>query len=238
MTRPQPDGAATAARLAEIGIPSVLAPLLAFRHIPAALPAPEMIAAIALTSTNALRSLDLQGQVPRYAHLPVYAVGERTAAEAKAAGFDEVAAADGTGVGLARLLAASPISGRILYPAARERSVELDAAVRTEGMSVDTVVVYAMEPVERLPRSVAEGLAEGSFGAGLFYSRRTAAVFAELAGGLALSAKDCLAVLCMSSQVAEPLVTAGFRRAGTAARPSEAAMIELAAAFARGQIEA
>jgi uroporphyrinogen-III synthase len=83
---------------------------------------------------------------------------------------------------------------------------------------------------------VAAGLQHGDFAAALFYSRRTAETFVALTAMLvAREARAKMGVLCLSEQVAEPLLNAHFVRAGLADHPSEEAMMALALAFVRDQ---
>ena len=101
---------------------------------------------------------------------------------------------------------------------------------------VITAHVYAMQGVTSLPLEVREALVGGEIGAALFYSRRTAETFVKLAGdGLGRTVRTRLGMLCLSEQVAEPLVDAHFVRIGLAAYPSEEAMMGLALSFARDQ---
>ena len=96
--------------------------------------------------------------------------------------------------------------------------------------------VYAMNPVAALPLEVREGLVDGSIGAALFYSRRTAETFVKLASdGLGREAHLRLGMLCLSEAVAEPLIDAHFVRVSLADYPSEEAMMGLALSFARDQ---
>ncbi len=236
VTRPEPDAADTAARLGALDIEAMLCPLLSFEALRPSLPEATGFAAIALTSANALRALDERGALEGYLGLRAYAVGERTAAHARAAGFKYVTSAGGTLADLAELLAHSGHKGPIFYPTAREPSGDLAKSLAPYGVMVITSQVYAMHAVTALPLEVREALVSGGIGAALFYSRRTAEAFVKLAGdGLGRAARTRLGVLCLSEQVAEPLVDAHFVRIGLADYPSEEAMMGLALSFARDQ---
>ena len=88
VTRPEPDASETAARLGALGIDGLACPLLVHQTLTPNLPDATGFAAIAVTSTNALRALRERGMLERYLKLPLYAVGARTAAAAKSLGFD------------------------------------------------------------------------------------------------------------------------------------------------------
>ena len=102
VTRPEPDASETAARLNALNIETVVDPLLIAETLTTTLPPADGFAALAATSANALRALHNRGELPRLLKLPVYAVGDRTAAVAREFGFEEVISAGGdfTGGGI------------------------------------------------------------------------------------------------------------------------------------------
>lgn len=235
VTRPEPDVFDTVARLAALGIEGVAQPLLERQVLPTSLPPANGFAALALTSANALRALEERGRLADYLKLPVFAVGARTAAAARAAGFAEVREAGGTLERLAEKLAAAKLAGPVLYPTAQQHSGNLAAALAPHGLMVVTAKIYAMRPAASLPQPLLAALGDGGFAGALFYSRRTAETFVGLTGDLAAGARARLGVLCLSEQVAAPLVAARFVRVGLADHPSEEAMMALALSFVRDQ---
>lgn len=236
VTRPQPDATETAARLNALDIETIVCPLLSFSPLTTSLPDPTGFAAMAVTSANALRALDGRGALGNYRGLKTFTVGERTAAQARDYGFADVTSAGGTLADLVDLLAHAGLKGPVFYPAGRELSGDLAKSLAPYGVMVITAQVYAMNPIGALPLEVREGLVDGSIGAAMFYSRRTAEAFVTLAGdGLGRAARTRLGMLCLSETVAEPLVSAHFVRISLADYPSEEAMMGLALSFARDQ---
>jgi uroporphyrinogen-III synthase len=234
VTRPQPDADDTAARLSALGIEATAVPLLERHALATSLPESAGFSALALTSTNALRVLEETGRLAPYLGLKVFAVGERTAAAARAAGFETAVAAGGTLAQLVEVIAGAGLAGPVFYPAARHTSGDLARALAPAGVMVVTVRVYDMQPATTLPGTVREGLAEGRYAGALLYSRRTAETFVRLVGPLVeVTARPALAMLCLSEQVATPLIAAHFVRVGLADHPSEEAMMALALSFAR-----
>ncbi len=233
VTRPEPDASETAARLRALAIEAVIEPLLLAETLHTTLPRADGFAALAATSANALRALHDRGELPRFLKLPLYAVGERTAAIARDFGFARVASANGSLDDLVALLAAAALDGPLLYPAARDQSGDLAKALAPHGVMVITAPVYRMQPVAALSDATRLALEAGAIDAALFYSRRTARTFATL--GAKLTGKTKLGMLCLSEQVAEPLLAAHFVRVGLADYPSEEAMMSLALSFARDQ---
>src|SRR5262245_62204980 len=94
LTRPEPEASVTAARLAALGHAVLVEPLLRIDFVPppAGLATP---AAIVFTSGNAVRAVGQWPDVAAWAGVPTFAVGERTASLAAAAGFSDVRSAAG-----------------------------------------------------------------------------------------------------------------------------------------------
>lgn len=229
VTRPEPDASETAARLSALDIEAVVEPLLIVETLQTSLPRADGFAGIAVTSGNALRALHDRGELPHFLKLPLYAVGDRTAALARDFGFAEVVSAQGSFSDLVALLARAGINGPLLYPAAKQQAGDLAKALSPHGVMVITTAVYAMNPSPRFSRNLDEAALDGA----LFYSRRTAETFASL--GSNLKGKARLGMLCLSTAIAEPLLAAHFVRVSLADHPSEEAMMALALSFARGQ---
>lgn len=227
VTRPEPDASETAARLRALDIEAVVEPLLSAQTLTTTLPPADGFAALAITSANALRALHDRGEIPRLRGLPVYAVGDKSAAVARRMGFDQVVSAHGDLDDLVGLLAKAGVRGPVLYPTARQQAGDLAKALAPHGVMVIAAAVYEMRPAEGLNASL-----NGLDGA-LFYSRRTAETFARLAPRTTERAR--LGMLCISEAVAEPLMAAHFVRVSLADHPSEDAMMALALSFARDQ---
>lgn len=226
VTRPEPDASETAARLRALDIDAVVDPLLFARTLTTTLPPADGFSALAITSANALRALHERGEIPRLQALPVYAVGDRTAAVARDFGFAEVVSAEGNLNDLVALLARAGVGGPVLYPTARQQAGDLAKALAPHGVMVITAAVYEMSPAERLTAELAA--CDGA----LFYSRRTAETFTILAPAADRARPG---MLCLSEAVAEPLIAAHFVRVSLADHPSEEAMMALALSFARDQ---
>ena len=236
VTRPEPDGRETAARLAALDIEATCCPLLVHETLQTSLPDAKGFAAMALTSANAVRALEERGVLAAYLGLKTYAVGARTAGFARAHGFTDVQIAGGSLTDLAELLAHAGLAGPVFYPAARDQAGDLAKSLAPYGVMVITAQIYAMNPISGLPEGVHADLGSGAIAAALFYSRRTAETFVRLTGnGLDRAARTRLGMLCLSEAVAEPLVDAHFVRIGLADYPSEEAMMGLALSFARDQ---
>lgn len=229
VTRPEPGAAETAGRLAALGWRPVLAPALVLAPRP--LSPPTAVQALLLTSRAAARALDPARLPPG---LTVLAVGEATAAEARARGFDRVAAAGGDAVALAALAAErlDPEAGPLLLAVGEGYGLDLAAALRQRGFRVLRRVAYAAVPAASLPAPARAALEGGEVVAALFFSPRSAecAISALRAAGLAASARD-IEALAISPRVAAAAAAAAapyaWRAVRIANRPDQASLLDL-----------
>tara|TARA_R110002124_G_scaffold109676_7_gene262806 strand:- start:444 stop:1187 length:744 start_codon:yes stop_codon:yes gene_type:complete len=235
VTRPEPDAQSTLARLQALDIEGVTAPLMERITLDVSLPPADGFAAVVLTSANAVRTLVDRNVVEQYAHLPVLAVGDRTARDAEAAGFARVSSAAGAFADLVNAIGLSGLKGPLFYPTGKHQSADLAKAVAPMGVMVATAKVYDMVAITALPAHVLAALGDGGIDAVLVYSRRTAEVFAQLAQSLDRAQRQALGMLCISEAVAEPLLETHFNRISLADRPDEEAMMAMALGFARAQ---
>ena len=234
VTRPEPDGARTAQALRARGHAVVLAPLLRPETIAFVLPE-QAFSAVVLTSANAARAIaDHPGRAQLTA-LTAFTVGRRTAEAARALGFRDVRSADGDKGDLVDLLRAdllrtdllrieSSDRAPLLYLAGEDRAGDLAAA----GLPVHTAVVYRAVKADHFPPPVAAALAQAELDGVLHFSARSAEAYLDCAarGGIgdqALAPEH----YCLSRQVAAPLSAAGAATVRIAARPDEAALLEL-----------
>lgn len=205
--RPQPGADATAARADERGLRTVIAPL--FRIVPRDWAMPETACdALLITSANAAGALD--DRLDRT--MPVYAVGEATAAAVRSAGFESVIAGPGQISGLVPIAAANDV--RSLLHLAGEHRTAFDPA----GLRIETRTVYAAEPVAP-PPVFAEALREGAVA--LLHSARAARRFRELAGPGHRIAAISDAVFCAAGE--------GWKASAVADRPTDDALLAAAA---------
>ncbi len=233
VTRPEPDASDTARRLAELGFEPIVWPLLEMEVLEEPLPADRGWRGLTLTSVNGVRALSARGDAALLRHLPVYAVGERTAVAARELGFAEVTSAAGGGAKLAERIIADGVAGPLLYPAAEERSFDLETALSTAGIDLATHPVYRMVMTKTLPEAIRVGFAEKTIGAVTLYSRRTAECFIGLVGPHLVPHGRHSFALCLSAAVAEGLGDAHLWNIRIAERPDEAGMMALASALRR-----
>jgi uroporphyrinogen-III synthase len=223
VTRPEPDGARSAAALRARGHEVVLAALMRIEPVGFEL-GQETYRAVVMTSANAARAMAQHPARARLTTLPLFVVGRHSATAARAAGFREVHSAEGTRSDLIALLRAR-LAGSdqpVLHLAGEDRAGDLADC----GARIETVVAYRAVKAARFPPEVAAALA-GLDGV-LHYSGRSAEAYVECAGTEGLLGSALAPIhFCLSRQVAEPLTGAGAADVRIALRPNEAALIDL-----------
>lgn len=224
VTRPEPDASDFAALLERAGMRAVKTPAMTIEPTGAA-PSLEGAAALAFTSANGVRALPRAAIPPA---IPVYAVGETTAAAARAAGFLAVATAQGDVGSLAALIAAARPAGAVLHMSGVDAAGDLVGALQAAGVEARRVALYRAVAMTRLAPAAVEALAAPADGAPVwatFFSPRSARLFLEQAAASGVAARlDGVRAACLSRAVAE---AAGARWAGVAiaARSSAEALV-------------
>lgn len=235
VTRPAPDAKASAARFSGLGCDSLVASLLEFVVLnpnrPAAqkLPDAQGLSAIVLTSANAVRALIETDSLSPYLHLPAFCVGDRTADAARHAGFKTIHISDGDLADLVDLIVKSDVSGPLFYPCATHLSGDLVSALAPHGILTLKHPVYEMAPAAKMPAALAHALENNTSTIITFYSRRTTEIFTQLATPPASkSQRQTFTALCLSENVAQPLLNNHFTRIALPDYPSEEAMLSAA----------
>jgi uroporphyrinogen-III synthase len=226
LTRPQIDAERSAQALRAHGHDVLLAPLM--RVEPVAADFAGDWNGIVITSANALLAIAGMPARADLLQLQVFAVGERSAQAARAAGFTQVAAADGDVHDLVQLIAERQRDTRpLLYLAGEDRAADLVGELARHRIKAELRVVYRAVTAPFPPALVA-ALRGGNLDAVLHYSKRSAETYI---GGARAAGVDteALAVhhLCLSAQVAAPLQAAGASRLVVAQHPDDASLIEL-----------
>jgi uroporphyrinogen-III synthase len=233
VTRPHPDDETTAASLRARGFEVLQAPMLRFEPVAFADDADTQYGAVIVTSANALRGIAPHLAASRLLKLPLFAVGEHTAAAARDVGFANVIPADGGAASLRELVLSSvktkalKKASPLLYLAGADLARDLPGELGERGYTVVTQTTYRMSPVARLPDQVCDAFVANAVQAVLHYSRRSARAFldAARAGGVEISAL-AIPQCCISPAVASVLRDAGASQVMVAASPDENALFE------------
>lgn len=232
ITRPVEDAAPLAAELRDHGIRPLIEPLLRVELLDGPPVPTDGVQAVLATSANGVRAL-----AARLARrdLPLFAVGDATAAAARDAGFIRVESAGGDVESLAALVVRrlDPADGAVLHAAGTDVAGDLAGRLAERRFVCRRVVLYRAVAAERLTEAAARALAEGALDAVLLFSPRTAAAFARLLGEADLvPACRRLTACCLSAAVARAVVGLPWRRTIVADRPDRPALIRATLATA------
>jgi uroporphyrinogen-III synthase len=238
ITRPRPAALALAARLEELGHAALVEPLLTIAEDPDARTrlavALDGVQALLFTSTNGVASF---AAASARRDLPVFAVGDGTAAAARQAGFAEVESAQADVAALVALVAArlAPGAGALLHASGHAVAGDLAGRLGRLGFAVRSVPLYRATPVEALSAPTVLAFRAGEIDAALFFSPRTAAGFVRLAraAGIERSCEGMTGV-ALSAAVAAELEGLGWSRVLTAEAPTEAGVLKALGALEAG----
>ncbi len=233
VTRPHPDDETTAASLRARGFEVLRAPMLRFEPVAFHEDMNARYSAVIVTSANALRGIEPHLKGHRMLELPLFAVGEHTAAAARRAGFTHVVSANGDAANLRDLVLASlkakelKKASTLLYLAGAEFARDLASELEESGFRVVTQTTYKMIAVTSLPREACDAFAANQVEAVLHYSQRSARAFldAARAAGVEISAL-AIPQCCISAAVASVVRDAGATQVVVAATPDENALFE------------
>lgn len=211
ITRPAAEAQRTAERVRALGLHPVIAPLLRVETRPVAVPP---VQAVLLTSGNAVAAV-------RGTSLPVFAVGDTTAARARAAGCPNVTSAGGDATDLVALVCRTcPPGSALLLPTGEGQGGGLAADLRAAGFRVHRRVAYVARPVRAMPQAALDAVAGNRLRAALFLSAETARVFVVLLPPSLHPALAGIDALAIGQPVARVLDALPWRRVHVSLTPT------------------
>ena len=226
VTRPREEAEALAAALTARGVGALIEPLMEIRFRAAAIDL-QGIQAVLCTSANGVRAL---ARATGERGVPLFAVGDATAARACAEGFTHVANAGGDAGDLVLLAVERlrPRDGPLFHVSGSEIAGDLAAALGGRGFAVERRVLYEARPVPALSTAATRALSAGEIDFALFFSPRTAAIFARLAKAAHI-ADSCETVTALSISAAadKALDALPWRERRVAERPDQPALLDL-----------
>ncbi len=220
ITRPRADAEILAQKLVAIGHEVVIAPVLDIVPRTNVVVPNVQYQAVCLTSANGVRcfggALDL--------NLPVFAVGEQSAAAARKFGFRNINAKGGDVHGLVQNIIENlkPDAGSLLYISGSETSGDLDGQLRRAGFTVDRIITY-----DAVEQNLASLRAEiSSADAVVLYSPRSAKLWQKQMTAMNLNDKMVqMRHFCLSPAVAT--ILSSNSHIEIANSPSEDAMLTM-----------
>ncbi len=201
----------------------MIEPLLTIEQIDQAWSVPDNVQLIVLTSAHAVPALNDEAKA-----YPIYAVGDATAAAARAAGCGQVYIAEGNVENLSRLIVENCRSqdGTILHLSGEVIREGLAEYLDKHGFRYQQQVAYSAVARSSFSDDVIDAWQRRMITAVLLFSPRTAEVLARLITrhGLA-SYVDSTAAICLSKEAATPLQGLAWKSVRSAARPNRQALL-------------
>jgi uroporphyrinogen-III synthase len=225
VTRPLEGSENLAAALATRGVATLVEPLIEIRFPPPQALGLAGVQAILCTSANGVRAL---ARATRERGVTLLAVGGATASRARAEGFAAVESAGGDVDDLVRLAMTRlhPQQGPLLHVAGNVVAGDLAGLLRARGFSVEKRILYEAGAAAALSPAAVDNLRAGAIAFALFFSPRTAAIFARLAG-IAGVAECCerITALSISAAADAALATLPWHDRRIAERPNQPALL-------------
>jgi uroporphyrinogen-III synthase len=226
ITRPREDAEEIAGPLRERGIEPVIVPMLDIAFLPDPVLDLSGVQALLFTSANGVRAFAAACGARA---LPVFAVGDATAAEARRQGFASVQSAAGDVSSLTSLVIGNvdPKAGALLHVAGSAVAGDLAGQLGAEGFLLRRAVLYEARPAAGLSENIEEALQNKTIDIVLFFSPRTAATFVTLIRKAGLeTACRAMTALCLSAAVAKAAGDLPWRDMRCARRADGPAMID------------
>lgn len=218
VTRPEPGASATIARLATLGHEAIALPCLTISPVTPHLP--QHPAALLVTSGQAVPALPA-----RLHNVPVFCVGDATAAKLRMAGFTSVESANGDAEALASLVLRRNLPGLHVLATGERLGQKLMTTLRAGGISIVRRKVYKVARRRTLPDSIYTALKAGDFDGVLFYSAETAQAFLRLNP----PRTDQLNAYALSQNIEKGLQAVPWNAIHVACAPTEADLMALLA---------
>jgi uroporphyrinogen-III synthase len=213
LTRPLADSLRIAGMIDARGFIPVVAPVMQVRLRAPALP--HAVQAVLVTSGNAVDAVTPWD-------VPVFAVGDATAARVTARGFANVTSAAGDAAALVSLVSRvlQPQAGPVLLLSGAGQGHAAAASLRAAGFRVLRRVTYAAGPVSVFPAGAAAALAEDTVHAAIFLSAETAAVFVRLLPASSVQKLQGVVALAIGKAAADALKPLPWRQVRLACTPT------------------
>jgi uroporphyrinogen-III synthase len=225
VTRPREDSESVARALESRGLDVMIEPLLDIEPVADAVVDASGVQGILVTSANGIRAL---ARLHSDRALPVWAVGDSSAAVARALGYTSVESAGGDVETLADLVAGKvdPAKGALLHAAGSVNAGDLAGRLGAQGFEVRRQVLYRAVTATALTSSLHQALVENTIDLALFFSPRTAATFVRLVAAAGLGAAlTRIRAYGLSANVATELDRFAWASIHRAAEPTQAALL-------------
>ena len=225
VTRAEPGASDTRARLKELGLTAIAAPMLHLKALDVPTPDLSGIHNLVFTSANGVHHFVAAngGITEQVADLTVWCVGPATTEAAHEAGFQRIVAGDGNADDLAaQILSAPETAGGFLHVANSAAAGNLVRTLQAAGRDARFMALYETVPATALPDAARAALRSDRTAWVLIHSAKAAQAFAALTGDLS---PGMYGIVAMSGAAAAPLDGRGALGVVIAERPNEDALM-------------
>ena len=223
ITRPEADALKLRDEISALGYSAMIEPLLSIEQLDQHELKLDEVQLLILTSAHAVPALTEEAKT-----YPIYAVGEATAAAARAAGCQNVHASEGNVQNLSRLIVEKCRSqdGVILHLSGEVIREGLAQTLTDHGFRYRRDVAYRAVARTRFSQEVVEAWRHSLINAVLLFSPRTAEILVRLLREHQLERHvDSAAAICLSDETATPCEDLDWRSISIAARPNRKALV-------------
>lgn len=205
LTRPRAQSEAFARSIAAEGWEALIWPVIEIVNLLDAPPDLSKVDQLVFTSARGVEAMAPFGG----RDLPAFCVGPGTVAAARVAGFTEIHEAGGDAARLIDTLKAEA-RGRLLHVRGRDVAADIAGALRAAGLRAEELIAYAAEPGGAPDEGVMAAMAEKSIEIALFFSPRSARIFAQSAPENWRGLYPLMRAGAISAAAAAPLKGLGF----------------------------
>jgi uroporphyrinogen-III synthase len=229
ITRSEVDASPLADLLGARNIVSVFDPMIKVELSPGPPLDLTGVQALLMTSANGVRAYCARNS-ERY--VPLFAVGDATAREAKASGFNNISTARGDVSHLANLVQTclSKSDGPLLHVAGTKTAGDLAGELVRAGFEYRRDVLYNVVAAQFLRPNTVSALMNKEVRGVLLYSPRTAQIFCQCAvADLGENMLTSVTAYCLSAAVADKVKVLKWRAEVVALRPTQSELIRAVA---------
>lgn len=227
ITRPAVDADEFARDIRVLGFTPLIEPMLGISEMAYDMPDFASYPALVFTSANAVRVFGC----PEAARgVPVFAVGDHTAAELRKSGYTKVYSASGDGADLAALVKQKlqGLPHHLLHIRGEYTARPLEETLAVDRIKMDPLVVYTANTEDCFTDKCRAAIENNAVQAVTFFSKRTAGNFIALARQEnLLDNLKSIKALCISLPVLECVHAVQWAEAYRTARPDREAMLDL-----------
>lgn len=219
ITRPEPEAAALATTLNNQGYQTLIDSMLKIHYLSLGPIDLQSTQALIFTSVNAVRSLENN---PIDTSLPIYVVGSATAEAAQKAGFQNIHTCTGGALELCKRIETDldPAHGSLLNLSGKHTVVDVQHILKTKGFEVEKQIVYQAKAADQFKQETLQAFDRGRIQTVLFFSPRTAEIFAKLLkDNKRTRICELMTALCFSQNIADALGDTLWKERRVAQRP-------------------